>query len=144
MTLRRVTPWLLPCLLASAWAAPDGAALYRKKCADCHGAKGEGVEGKYREAMYGDWALPKLTRYIQRNMPEDDPETLTTAEAEAVSKYIYDAFYSREAQARINPARIELSDRKRSVGKECIVFRKGIAAYHDLDRLCPFAIAEVQ
>ena len=27
------------------WAADDGAALYKKKCAGCHGAQGEGKMG---------------------------------------------------------------------------------------------------
>ena len=91
-------------------AAPvDGARVYREKCADCHGAKGEGVEGKYRDALYGDWALAKLTRYIAKNMPDDDPETLTAPEAEAVSRHVYDAFYSRSAQARNHPSRVELA-----------------------------------
>lgn len=107
----RLTCWLIALLLAPVpgFAAVDGATLYQRKCADCHGARGEGVEGKYREALYGDWALPKLTRYVAKNMPEDDPETLSDAEANAVSRYVFDAFYSREAQQRNQPARIELA-----------------------------------
>ncbi len=106
-----VTPRLLALLLAPlpVAAAIDGAAIYRQKCADCHGGKGEGVEGKYRDELYGDWALPKLTRYIAKTMPEDDPETLSEAEATAVSRYVFEAFYSREAQQRNRPARIELA-----------------------------------
>lgn len=111
---------LLPRLLVVCWIALGSAAvrgadvatgerIYRQKCADCHGAQGEGVEGKYRDALYGDWALPKLTRYIAKNMPEDDPETLSAAEADAVSAYVFEAFYSRAAQARLRPARVELA-----------------------------------
>ena len=42
-------------------------------------------------------------------MPEDDPGTCTGPEAEKVAAYIYDAFYSRTAQARNAPARVELA-----------------------------------
>src|SRR5262250_691016 len=33
-------------LSISAWAAEDGAALYKSKCAMCHGPDGAGKEGK--------------------------------------------------------------------------------------------------
>jgi hypothetical protein len=87
---------------------PDGRAVYRKQCASCHGKNGEGVKDKYAEGLHGDWSLEKLTRYIERNMPEDDPDKINGTEVEAVSRYINDAFYSREARAKKNPARIEL------------------------------------
>lgn len=94
---------------ASATAAPDGARLYRNQCASCHGEKGEGVRDKHGEPLVGDWSIAKLTRYIAANMPEDNPGTLTPAESEAVSRHLHDAFYSREAQARLNPPRFELA-----------------------------------
>lgn len=87
----------------------SGESIYRQKCADCHGQKGQGVEGKYKDALFGDLALPKLTRYIAKNMPDDTPETLSTAEAEAVASFVYQSFYSRAAQARNHPARIEVA-----------------------------------
>jgi mono/diheme cytochrome c family protein len=87
----------------------SGAAIYEQKCASCHGAGGQGVEGKYADALYGDWALPKLTRYIAENMPDDHPETLKPAEADAVARYVYDSFYSRAAQARLRPVRVQLA-----------------------------------
>jgi mono/diheme cytochrome c family protein len=96
-------------LSAAAARPPDGRRIYQKQCANCHGAKGEGVSDKYADALVGDWSVTRLARYIGLNMPEDNPETLTAAESEAVAKYVHDAFYSREAQARINPARIELA-----------------------------------
>ena len=89
-------------------AAPDGAKIYRAECASCHGAKGEGVKDKYADALHGDWSLEKLTRYIDRNMPEDAPEKCVGADAAAVASYINDAFYSRAARARNHPARVEL------------------------------------
>lgn len=82
--------------------------VYRKQCQSCHGKNGEGVKGKYDEALHGDWSVEKLTRYIAKNMPEDKPGTCVGAHAEAVSRYINDAFYSREARARRHPARVEL------------------------------------
>ncbi|MFM7749900.1 MAG: PA14 domain-containing protein, partial [Opitutaceae bacterium] len=93
----------------SALTADSGARIYQQKCAGCHGAKGEGVEGKYAAALTGEWSLPRLTRYTAANMPDDAPETLSPAEAQAVSAYIFDAFYSPVAQARLHPARVELA-----------------------------------
>jgi len=101
---------LLPLMSAAGLraAAADGRGLYRSECARCHGRNGEGVQKKYKDALYGDWSIEKLTRYIAKNMPEDDPGSLATAEADAVSRFIYDAFYSREARARNKPPRVEL------------------------------------
>lgn len=87
---------------------PSGAEIYRKQCASCHGKAGEGVHGKYDEALHGDWSIEKLARVIDRTMPEDKPETLDAEGSLAVAQYIYDAFYSRIAQHRNNPARVEL------------------------------------
>lgn len=88
--------------------APDGRVIYRQQCASCHGKSGDGVKDKYADGLHGDWSLEKLTRYIDRNMPEEDPDKCKGADAEAVARYIYDAFYSRDARAKKNPARIEL------------------------------------
>jgi hypothetical protein len=87
---------------------PNGQAIYRQLCVKCHGKNGEGVKDKYNDALHGDWSIEKLTRYIDKNMPEDAPEKCDGPDAEAVSRYIYDAFYSREARARNHPARVEL------------------------------------
>jgi hypothetical protein len=86
----------------------DGRQVYRQNCTKCHGKNGEGVKGKYDDTLVGDWSLEKLTRYIDKNMPDDDPGKCKGPEAEAVARYINDAFYSREARARNHPARIEL------------------------------------
>ena len=93
---------------AATLTADAGVGIYRAKCANCHGPKGEGVEGKYAASLTGDWSLARLTRYTALNMPDDAPETLSPAEAQAVSAYIFDAFYSPAAQARLNPPRREL------------------------------------
>ena len=88
----------------------NGAAIYRKLCASCHGRNGEGVDGKdkYKDPLEGDWSIEKLARYIEKNMPEDHPGKCVGLDAEAVARYINDAFYSREARARNHPARVEL------------------------------------
>lgn len=104
---------VLGCVIAcsgpSTVATANGAHVYEQKCAACHGNNGQGVEGKYAEALYGDRPLPKLARYIHQNMPDDHPETLSLPEAQAVATYVYDAFYSPPAQARLHPTRIELA-----------------------------------
>ena len=42
-------------------------------------------------------------------MPEDDPGTCVGEDARSVAAYVYDTFYSKTAQARNKPPRIELS-----------------------------------
>jgi mono/diheme cytochrome c family protein len=38
---------------ATSWAANDGAALYKQKCAGCHGANGEGKPAMKAPALKG-------------------------------------------------------------------------------------------
>lgn len=98
----------------AALAAPDaallkrGQAVYRKDCARCHGAQGEGVARKHDEALTGDRSVESLAAYIQRTMPEDDPGSCSAADSAAVAAYIHEAFYSPEARARKFPVRMEL------------------------------------
>ena len=107
--------WLaLLCLLLSqqdllgADQNKKGREIFRQLCAKCHGRNGEGVKGKYDDALRGDWAIEKLTRYIDKNMPDEAPEKCVGSDAEAVARYIYDSFYSREARLRNHPPRVEL------------------------------------
>jgi Protein of unknown function (DUF1592)/Protein of unknown function (DUF1588)/PA14 domain/Cytochrome C oxidase, cbb3-type, subunit III len=85
-----------------------GPQIFRQLCAKCHGGKGQGVKGKYDDALQGDWSMQKLTRYIDKKMPEDDPGRCRGADAEAVARYIYDAFYSRQAHMHGPAPRIEV------------------------------------
>lgn len=85
-----------------------GREIYRQQCAKCHGRNGEGVKNKYEDALRGDRSLEKLTRYIDKAMPDDDPGRCVGEDAAAVARYIYDAFYSREARIRKHPPRVEL------------------------------------
>src|SRR5262249_30275110 len=89
---------------------PPGRQVFREHCAKCHGRNGEGVNGKYDGPLQGDRTLDKLTRYIERNMPDDAPGTCKGQEAAAVAKYIYGTFYSAEARLRnTKPPRVELA-----------------------------------
>src|SRR6185503_1593952 len=72
-------------VLTTPAALPNGSAIYRQQCAKCHGRHGEGVQKKYKDALHGDWSIEKLTRYIDKNMPEDDPDKCVGADAEAVA-----------------------------------------------------------
>jgi antitoxin component HigA of HigAB toxin-antitoxin module len=103
---------LLAALLAgTAATAADhpGRKAYLDKCASCHGKNGEGVRDKYGDPLVGDRSLAALIRYIEKQMPEEKPETCVGEEAKQVSAYIYEAFYSPEAQLRANPPRVELT-----------------------------------
>ncbi len=88
---------------------PTGRAIYQAKCASCHGATGEGTDDEYPHPLAGDRSVPQLARLIAKTMPSDDPGTCTGEEAERVAAFIHDAFYSRAAQARNKPPRVELA-----------------------------------
>jgi mono/diheme cytochrome c family protein len=55
--MRNIFVWKLAAtvsiLSAALWAADDGAALYKKKCAGCHGASGEGKPAMKAPALKG-------------------------------------------------------------------------------------------
>jgi nitrate/TMAO reductase-like tetraheme cytochrome c subunit len=105
--MRRIA--IFCCVVSSAVAAPDGAAIYREQCASCHGANGEGVADEYDEPLYGRKSVAALAKYIDREMPEDEPEKCVAADAQAVAEWMHGAFYSPEARAKLNPPRIELA-----------------------------------
>ena len=50
--LLRIT-FVLSILSVALWAADDGAALYKSKCAGCHGAGGEGKPAMKAPALKG-------------------------------------------------------------------------------------------
>lgn len=89
-------------------AAPDGPAIYQEHCASCHGDEGEGVAEEYDEILVGKRSIASLTKYIDRKMPEDEEHLVVGEDALAVAAYIHEAFYSPEAQARLQPARRSL------------------------------------
>jgi hypothetical protein len=80
-------------------SASTGEAIYGQHCASCHGKNGEGVDEEYDEPLRGERSLASLARYIDRNMPEDNPHLLNGDESLQVAQYIIGAFYSNAAQA---------------------------------------------
>lgn len=86
-----------------------GKALYANLCVECHGKQGEGVKGKYREALRGSWSLDKLARVIDRTMPDGAPEKCVGEEARAVARYIYETFYHEGTPAAGPRPRLELA-----------------------------------
>lgn len=103
------TSLTLSAALSAAPAEHPGKALYQKLCADCHGDRGQGVEDEYDEPLTGEKTLEALARQIDRTMPEDDPDKTTPEDSKLIAQYIYDAFYSPDAQARNNPPRKDLA-----------------------------------
>ena len=87
---------------------PDGNVVYQKKCAQCHGRAGEGTK-EHPNPLIGNRSLPQLSKYIAKRMPEDKPGTCVGDEAENVAKFMFDAFYSPAAQAKIKTPRVELA-----------------------------------
>jgi mono/diheme cytochrome c family protein len=88
-----------------------GEQIYRQMCASCHGASGEGTDDHYPRPLIGERSVASLSKLIAKTMPEEEPGTCVGPDADKVSAYIYDAFYSKAAQAKnpMRPARIELS-----------------------------------
>src|SRR4030095_6179459 len=90
-------------------AGKTGAEIYQELCVNCHGPRGEGVAEKYDEPLYGERSLKSLARYIDRNMPENEPEKCKGEDAEKVAEYIYNAFYSPQARSRLSPPKIDFA-----------------------------------
>jgi mono/diheme cytochrome c family protein len=112
--------------IASAHAADGptltGEQIYRSKCASCHGSRGEGTAEHFPRALVGDRTVASLSRLIAKTMPEDAPGECVGADADKVAAFIYDAFYSKAAQARnkfkpprIEPARLTVRQYKNAV-----------------------------
>jgi cytochrome c553 len=99
----------VPCSRVGLAADPKaGEKLYRDHCLRCHGANGEGTK-KYPQQLSGDKPLDVLSKLVDKTMPEDDPDKLDAAQSADVAAYMFDAFYSPAAQARLKPARVELA-----------------------------------
>lgn len=80
----------------------QGAALFERHCASCHGAEGQGVADKYEDRLIGDWSIERLARDIERTMPEDDPDLCVGDDALEVARFIYHDFYSPNSRVRRN------------------------------------------
>jgi hypothetical protein len=86
----------------------SGEQIYRQQCASCHGAKGEGSD-EYERPLVGDRSVVQLTQLIVKSMPKDADKKCSVEDAQKVAVYIYETFYSKTAQERNRPPRIELS-----------------------------------
>ena len=84
-------------LAASAvgWSADDGAALYKKKCAGCHGATGEGKPAVKAPALQGtSWEIDKITEHITKGEASSKPphkkgiSGVTEDQAKAIAEYV--------------------------------------------------------
>ena len=95
------------------WAADvkehPGAVIYRKLCVECHGDKGQGVPEKYDEPLHGNRSVEALAKRIARTMPDDNIGACVGEDAANVAAYIYEAFYSPKAQARLKPPEFDLA-----------------------------------
>jgi hypothetical protein len=89
---------------------PPGQQIFMKRCASCHGAKGEGTK-VFPKPLIGDRSVGQLAGFIKQSMPPGPPQRRkwVGTDHQQVAAYIHDAFYSPVAQARNKPARIELS-----------------------------------
>jgi hypothetical protein len=107
----RALPWLaLLCALAPFAHAADhpGKAIYTQHCASCHGNDGQGVDGEYDEPLIGTRNFEGLLKKIDNTMPEDDPDVVNGEQARQVTEYVYQMFYSAEAQARNQKPEVDL------------------------------------
>ena len=104
----RLSGFILLLALVLQAGAKDGKAIYMEHCASCHGDKGQGVADEYDEALVGKKSITSLTKYIHKSMPEDNEDAVIDDDARAVSEYMYHAFYSPEAQAKLKPVRKDL------------------------------------
>src|SRR5438067_8815318 len=93
---------------AGAAEVRTGALIYKQQCASCHGAKGEGSD-EYPHPLAGEKSAAQLARLIAKTMPKDAKVKCSGEDAQKVAAFVYDSFYSRTAQVRNKPARIELS-----------------------------------
>ncbi|MCE9607186.1 MAG: DUF1592 domain-containing protein [Planctomycetia bacterium] len=96
-------------VVARAADGRSGAEIYKQLCASCHGLSGEGVKAHYAKPLVGDKSIVELAELIAKTMPEGDPEKCVGPDAARVAAYIYETFYSPIAQARNQPAKLELS-----------------------------------
>lgn len=77
------------------WAAEDGAALYKKKCAGCHGQQGEGKPAMKAPALKGtSLSAEKVADHITKGEPESKPphkkgiSGVTEEDAKAIAEFV--------------------------------------------------------
>jgi mono/diheme cytochrome c family protein len=87
--------FLLPMAALASWAAEDGAALYKKKCAGCHGANGEGKPAMKAPALKGTkMEADQIVQHLTKGEPDSKPphnkgiSGLSEEQAKAIADYI--------------------------------------------------------
>jgi thiosulfate dehydrogenase len=74
-----------------------GEKIYGEQCAVCHGAEGNGkpplVPALWGPDSFSDGAgmnqIPKMAAFVQHNMPQNMPDSLTPQEAYDVATYVH-------------------------------------------------------
>lgn len=76
----------------SAWGAEDGAALYKKRCAGCHGASGEGKSATKAPALKG--TQKDVVEHLLKGESESKPphnkamSGMSEEQAKAIADYV--------------------------------------------------------
>ncbi|MEP3482333.1 MAG: DUF1592 domain-containing protein, partial [Fuerstiella sp.] len=86
-----------------------GESIWTKSCADCHGAKAEGVSGIYESALSGDDTIGQLADVIASTMPEGEPKLCVAEDAKAVARWLHHNHYSEAARIRNRPPQVTLT-----------------------------------
>jgi len=80
-----------------------GSKIYTEQCAVCHGKEGQGklpvAPALWGPDSYSDGAgmnqIPKMAAFVQHNMPQNAPDTLTPQEAYDVATYVHSKPHSQ-------------------------------------------------
>jgi mono/diheme cytochrome c family protein len=79
----------------ASWAAEDGAALYKKRCAGCHGANGEGKPAMKAPALKGTkMEADQIVQHLMKGEPDSKPphnkgiSGMSEDQAKAIADYI--------------------------------------------------------
>jgi cytochrome c len=82
-------------LLATVLASAQDSALYKSKCAGCHGANGEGKPAMKAPALKGtSWEEARIAAHITKGEPESKPphkkgiSGLSDGQAKAIAQYV--------------------------------------------------------
>ncbi len=96
------------CFAAAADDLEVGRALFSQHCVSCHGENGIGVSGVFERPLHGDRSVLDLADYIDRNMPEGQPELLDDQQSKLVAEFMHATFYTELARVRSQPPRPSL------------------------------------
>ena len=93
--MRSTTLFLLLAAGTAVWAADDGAALYKSKCAMCHGPNGEGKPAMKAPAIKGtSLDVDKIVAHLTKGEPTSKKphnkaiSGLTEDQAKAIAEYV--------------------------------------------------------